>query len=267
MMEDEIKSTAAGEENQAEALVPSSPSESAVAPAPTPSADVNAAVPAPAPAVTSAPAAPVATTPAPASAAANPAAAQQGAPASFCRNCGQALTSGDAFCPKCGTPRGIAAATPQPVAASVNAAVAQPAKTKKKKTLAIAVAVLALVAIVIGVVVVNANNAKPKGPDFQALYDEYCSSPWAKVANDGSYLAIDTNPSDRKADSNIYILEADQAIKDINKALGFDESLHERMGRTNALAGMQSETGNGVRVSWDYNTNDGLEVTYSLDNE
>ena len=150
------------------------------------------------------------------------------------------------------------------MAAPVNTAASQPVKAKKKKTLAIIVAVLALVAIVVGVVVVN---AKPKGPDFQALYDEYCSSPWAKVASDGSYLAIDTNPSDRKADSNIYILEADQAIKDINKALGFDESLHERMGRTNAMAGMQSEAGNGVRVSWDYHPNNGLEVTYSIDNE
>lgn len=261
MMEDEIKSTTAGEENQAETLAPSMPSESAAAPAPTPSADANAAVPAPVLADTSVPAVPVAiaSVPVPAS----PAVAQQSAPASFCRNCGQALAAGDAFCPKCGTARGVAGATPQPVAAPVNAAAARPAKAKKK-TLVIIVAVLALVAIVVGVAAVN---AKPKGPDFQALYDEYCSEPWAKVANDGSYLAIDTNPSDRKADSNIYILEADQAIKDINKALGFDESLHERMGRTNALAGMQSETGNGVRVSWDYQPTNGLEVTYSIDNE
>ena len=93
-------------------------------------------------------------------AAANPAAAQQGAPASFCRNCGQALAAGDAFCPKCGTPCGVAGVTPQPVAASVNAAAAQPAKAKKKKILAIIVAVLALVAIVVGMVAVN---AKPKG--------------------------------------------------------------------------------------------------------
>lgn len=149
---------------------------------------------------------------------------------------------GDAFCPKCGTPCGVAGATPQPVAASVNAAAAQPAKAKKKKILAIIVTV-------------------------QALYDEYCSEPWAKVANDGSYLAIDTNPSDREADRSIYILEADQAIKDINKALGFDESLHERMERTNALAGMQSETGNGVRVSWNYHPDHGLEVTCSRDDE
>lgn len=163
---------------------------------------------------------------------------------------------GDAFCPKCGTPCGVAGATPQPVAASVNAAAAQPAKAKKKKTLAIIVAVLALVAIVVGMVAVNASNAKPKAPDFQALYDEYCSEPCAKVANDGSYLAIDTNPSDREADRSIYILEADQAIKDI-----------KRTERTNALAGMQSETGNGVRVSWDCHPDHGLEVAYSRDDE
>ena len=163
---------------------------------------------------------------------------------------------GDAFCPKCGTPCGVAGATPQPVAASVNAAAAQPAKAKKKKTLAIIVAVLALVAIVVGMVAVNASNAKPKAPDFQALYDEYCSEPCAKVANDGSYLAIDTNPSDREADRSIYILEADQAIKDI-----------KRTERTNALAGMQSETGNGVRVSWNCHPDHGLEVAYSRDDE
>lgn len=248
-MEEEIKSAATGEERQVETPAPSAPSEAvapaAAASAPVPAGDVNAAVPAPAPAT------------------AGPAAAPQGAPASFCRKCGHTLAAGDAFCPKCGTPRGGSPAS-QPAGAPVNVVAAQPVKAKKKKTLAIVAAVLVLVAIVVGVVVVN---AKPKGPDFQALYDEYCSSPWAKVASDGSYLAIDTNPSDRKADSNIYILEADQAIKDINKALGFDESLHERMGRTNALAGMQSETGNGVRVSWDYQPTNGLEVTYSLCNE
>ena len=119
MMEDEIKSTTTGEENQAETLAPSTPSESAAAPAP-------------APATAPAPAASVATASVPAPTAANPAATQQGAPASFCRNCGQALAAGDAFCPKCGTPRGVADATPQPVAASVNAAAAQPAKTKRR---------------------------------------------------------------------------------------------------------------------------------------
>lgn len=112
MMEDEIKSTAAGEENQAGAHAPSTPSEAVAAPAPTPAADVNASVPAPAPAATSTPAAPVATAPAApvvtapfsAPATANPAAAQQGAPASFCCNCGQALAAGGRLLPEVGDP-------------------------------------------------------------------------------------------------------------------------------------------------------------------
>lgn len=119
-------------------------------------------------------------------------------------------------------------------------------------------------AIVVGAVAVN---AKPKGPDFQALHDEYCSSPWAQVGDDGSYLSIDTNPYNTENGDYPDALQAFFAIEGINKALGFDESLHERMGRTNAMAGMQSETGNDVRVSWNYHPDNGLEVTYSRDNE
>ena len=141
---------------------------------------------------------------------------------------------------------------------------ARPVKAKKKKTLAIIVAVLVLVAIVVGVV---AANAKPKGPDLQALYDEYCSSPWAKVANDGSYLAIDTNPSDTESGKYTYLLDADQAIEDINKALGFKESLLEEMNHTNFLMGVRTETDNGVKVTWRFHPDKGLEVTYSLYDE
>lgn len=237
-MDEEIKVAATGEERQVETPAPGAPSEAAAAPAPAPAA-----------------AEPV--TP-------SPTVAPQSAPASFCRNCGQALAAGDAFCPKCGTPRGVAGATPQPVAAPVNTLASQPVKAKKKKTLAIIVAVLALVAIVVGVAAVN---ARPKGPDFQALYDEYCSSPWAKVASDGSYLAIDTNPSDTESGKYTYLLDANQAIEDINKALGFKESLLEEMNHTNSLMGVRTETDNGVKVTWRYHPDRGLEVTYSLYDE
>lgn len=261
-MDEEIKVAATGEERQVETPAPSAPSEAAAAPAPASAVDVSAAVPAPAsvPAAT----APVAPVSASAPVAAGPAVAQQGTSASFCRNCGQALAAGDAFCPKCGTPRGVAGATPQPAAAPVNAAVAQPVKAKKKKTLATIVAVLALVTIVVGVATVN---ARPKGPDFQALYDEYCSSPWAKVASDGSYLAIDTNPSDTESGKFTYLLDANQAIEDINKALGFKESLLEEMNHTNSLMGVRTETDNGVKVTWRFHPDSGLEVTYSLYDE
>ena len=39
-------------------------------------------------------------------------------------------------------------------------------------------------------------GSSSKGPDFKTIYDEYCSSIWADVGSDGSYLAIDTNPYD-----------------------------------------------------------------------
>ena len=126
--------------------------------------------------------------------------------------------------------------------------------------MAIVAAVLALVAIVVGVVAVN---SKPKGPDLQALYDEYCDSPWAKVASYGSYLSIDTNPSDTESGKYTYILDANQAIEDVNKALGFKESLLEEMNHTNSLMGVRTETDNGIKVTWRYHPDNGLEVTYS----
>ena len=100
MMEDEIKSTTADEENQAEAHAPSTPSKTAAAPAPTPAADANADVPAPAPA------APINSY----SASAN----RKNADASFCRKCGNAFSAGEAYCSRCGTTRNVVDSTPQP---------------------------------------------------------------------------------------------------------------------------------------------------------
>ena len=37
----------------------------------------------------------------------------------------------------------------------------------------------------------------PAGPDLQAIYDEYCTSSFAEIASDGSYLSVDTNPFDK----------------------------------------------------------------------
>ncbi len=105
------------------------------------------------------------------------------------------------------------------------------------------------------------------GPNFQALYDEYCDSEWAAVGSDGSYLSIDTNP-DNEDDNGIACPEAYYAIMNINEALGLPDSLLEDMGSTTALMGKQSETYSdpGVTVSWSYHPDNGLEVTYKLSN-
>lgn len=136
--------------------------------------------------------------------------------------------------------------------------------------MAIAVAVLALAAIVVGMVAVNANNAKPKGAGFPGAVRRVLLAlgrPLGEGGDDGSYLAIDASPGDNAASYYGYSYYAYDAIKGINKTLGFDESLLEEMNGTNSLMGARTETGNGVKATWNYHPDYGLEVTYSLDNE
>lgn len=117
---------------------------------------------------------------------------------------------------------------------------------------------------------ISTNNGKtdsceitvtPSGPDFNALYNEFCSSKYAKVATDGSYLSIDTNPYDID-DSFDY--DAYTAITKINEAVELPESVLNKMEQTRSLDGMQTYTGKEVEVSWSYHPNNGLEVIYSL---
>lgn len=104
------------------------------------------------------------------------------------------------------------------------------------------------------------------GPNFQSIYREYCSSAWASVGSDGSYLSVDTNPKD-KDDYTDY--DAYLALYSINKALGLPESLIEDMGQTTWSMGKQSETFNsvGLTVTWTYHPDKGLEVTYKAINK
>ena len=101
----------------------------------------------------------------------------------------------------------------------------------------------------------------PAGPDFQAIYYEYCSSSFATVASDSSYLAVDTIPNDI---DDHFDFAAHYAIEAINKALGFPESEINRMGQTRSLDGLQSYSNDEVEVTWTYHPDNGLEVSYSL---
>ena len=126
--------------------------------------------------------------------------------------------------------------------------------------------------IVLGVIVaiiflvtkmVSCISDSVKGPNFPALYHQYCSDTWAEYGEDGSYLGIDTNPYDFE-DEGIYYLEAYYAIEDINQALGLPDYLFEEMGRTTGLMGRQSRTFDKVEVVWTYHPDNGLEVIYKL---
>lgn len=99
------------------------------------------------------------------------------------------------------------------------------------------------------------------GPDFKAIYDKYCSSTYATVGSDGSYLSIDTNPYDI---DDYTTTGSIQAIIDVNSALGLPDYVLDDMGSTTAMMGRQSEDFSdlGISVSWSYHPDKGLEVTY-----
>lgn len=181
-----------------------------------------------------------------------------------CGKCGAELQDGQEFCPKCGQKVGLVVDTGVSSAINQFNAGVQKTNTKKKKTPIIIA--IAAVAVVIAIVIAVSGGGS-KGPNFKKIYDEYCSSIWADVGSDGSYLSIDTNPYDNDDDGLAYPA-AYSAIKEVNKALGLPDSLISDMGSTAGADGKQSETFSeqGVTVTWKYHPDKGLEVTYKKAN-
>ena len=101
----------------------------------------------------------------------------------------------------------------------------------------------------------------PPAPNLQALYNQYCSSLFAQLAADGSYLFIDTNPYDI---DNYSSSDAITAIRQVTAALNLPDSVLNRMGQTRALDGTQTYSTDDLDVSWTYHPDNGLQVLYAL---
>lgn len=188
----------------------------------------------------------------------------------YCINCGMPLSYEQRFCPNCGSEQYKlqTTITEQP----------EPKKKSKGKIIGIIIAIVCSVAVLVGgtiagVVIVsnlkeNSNSSESseeeeyKGPDLQAVYDKiggdgyYC-----KLANDGSYISIDTNPLDL---DDYSASSAWSMIEELNYELDLPDSLKEKMIHTRALDGRQTATYEYVTVSWTYHPDQGLEVTYEL---
>lgn len=95
--------------------------------------------------------------------------------------------------------------------------------------------------------------------DFEKEFSQYKGEDWCEFGDDGSYMRIDTNPTDR---DNGFVNEAWDAIEDINVELGFSDFVFEKMGETRSVDGRQEEENDKYKVSWTYHPNDGLEVMY-----
>lgn len=113
---------------------------------------------------------------------------------------------------------------------------------------------------------------------FKNLYNNYChSQPWAKLAEDDSYLLIDSTwrgNDNYKSNSDelvaavflnkygieaLYYTDAYTAVKNINKDIGFPEILNEKIIRENS----GEEINNGIKITWKNKSTLSIEVWYT----
>lgn len=169
-----------------------------------------------------------------------------------CGKCGAQLQEGQEFCARCGQKVGLM--VDQTVSEKIDQINAATEKKKNKAIIPI-VAGAAVVVIIIIFMLVKGSS----GPNLEKIYSEYCTSTFATVASDGSYLQIDTNPLDL---DDFTDWDAVEAIESINNALEFPASVYQKMLETRSLDGRQSQTINDITVSWTYHPNSGLVVMY-----
>ena len=86
-----------------------------------------------------------------------------------------------------------------------------------------------------------------------------CDNYYCDLADDGSYLSVDTNPLDLDDYSSSTAIKY---VKNINSELGFSDALYTKMGKTRALDGTQTDENSKVKVSWTYHPDKGLSVVY-----
>lgn len=179
---------------------------------------------------------------------------RKGAPAvNVCDKCGAMLQEEQAFCPKCGHKIGLAV---DPSAASkigqFNEGVT---KKKSKKPLVFGI----IAAAVVAVILIAVSSSGGSEVDFGKTFAEYEGENWCTIAADGSYMKVDTNPSDIDDYTDF---EAYFAIEGINEELGFSDALYEKMGQTSAMQGRQNDENDKVKVSWTYHPDKGMEIIY-----
>ena len=126
--------------------------------------------------------------------------------------------------------------------------------------------IIATIAVVLCICVLFAgcgNNSEPEpkpAPNLYFLYNRYCDNTYAKIASDRSYLYVGTKMH------GYFNRAALEAIRLINSDLGLPDSLFFDMENTTFAMGKQEETfeSKGIKVSWTYHPDYGLEVTYKL---
>lgn len=180
--------------------------------------------------------------------------------APVCRNCGAPLIEGQIFCGRCGQSVSFAAA---PTAAPY-------AAVKKKSKTPVIVGCILAAAVVISTAVVLFVLMKGSKFDFNKEYYDIKYEKWCTIADDGTWMMLDTNPTDMDSDDMGYSYYAEvytpcnDEIEKVNAELGFSSAVYKKMGETTWSQGRQTESNDKFTVSWTYHPDKGLEVMYEV---
>lgn len=170
--------------------------------------------------------------------------------ANACKKCGTHLEDSQLYCPKCGTPR-----------KKEKSNILQKYNSRIHGKLPVFIVIF--VVIIIGIIFFIAHNSKI---DFNDDFSHYADKCWCEIAEDGTWMKLDTNPENYKY-YEVYTddrVACETAIESINKQLGFPSSLTEKMNNTTWDEGKQKDKAGKVTVSWTYHPYKGLEVMYEV---
>lgn len=175
----------------------------------------------------------------------------------ICGKCGAELQDGQAFCPNCGQKAGLSVdAGVSSAIDQFNAGVQKTNDAKKKKPLTVWIAAaLAVVALIF----IFGSGGKKK--DFNKMYSDIRHESWCTIASDGTWMKLDTNPYDLDDSFNS---TAWHKIKSVLNDLDFPSSVMEEMNETTALMGKQHASTNNYEVSWSYHPDKGLEAMFKV---
>ena len=183
-----------------------------------------------------------------------------------CRRCGAELQEGQMFCSNCGnrvdmmpnmpngSNGGAARSAVSSAVGSINNNMA--ALKKKNKYMPLIIAGVCIAVILLFFIFKGLLGG---GNSFESKFSDIQQETWCTIASDGSYMTIDTNPSNI---DDYYSSSAVSAVERVNRELGFSDSVMSKMRQTRALDGRQSDENDKYKVSWTYHPDQGLEVTY-----
>ena len=179
----------------------------------------------------------------------------------ICVNCGSIIPSTMRYCPMCGKKKTdiLPLSTNDNQTGSSNPS----SKTESKRTAIVVVVVLVFVGILVFFLTRGCGS---NGADLTKVYDEYCGgsgSIWAELSDNGKTLSVDIEEDDMTKIDAMLMESRWKNIKSINSALNLPESLNQKLNKTRAIDGRQTETYDNIEVSWSYHPNQGLEIIYT----